>query len=183
MRKAEDYFDEVLKGRWPLVSLSGESLESRCLRLIRDGLLNLDKLPRSDPFWDNTNKEATVYKLADYSADLSEKHPRSPDGPWLGIALAVLYCANDFGSEGFKSLQRLDSDCFEVALPIEAAYAVYARSFFDTSSHCALTIREMGLVQAALDYIEDMKPSDVGRLKWFDSLRDKLMREKTDSRG
>src|SRR3954452_8897397 len=66
-------------------------------RAIIDGLLRLDRLPRTDPFWKTwANDRATMAKLQEYSSRLLDEEPADETALWLSAALRLFYCDNDF---------------------------------------------------------------------------------------
>jgi len=72
-----------------VLNQGGSGLMVKCARIIELALRELDKLPRTDPFWRNTNKLTTQYKRSAYSERRLSENPRDPLANWLRIAWAL----------------------------------------------------------------------------------------------
>jgi len=93
---------------------TSEALRLGCDRLLRkvgecifESLQRLNTLPRTDPFWRNTNKRPTIFKLSEFGRDLLKLNADDRQALWLKASLAVFYGAHDFGSENWKRLREL----------------------------------------------------------------------------
>jgi hypothetical protein len=74
---------------------------------IRDSLQRLNKLPRTDSFWQNTNKRPTVFKLHEFCQFVLRNDPSDELALHTLVALCVLLGANDFGQEYLNRLYQL----------------------------------------------------------------------------
>ncbi|HEU4391816.1 MAG TPA: hypothetical protein VFV34_28780, partial [Blastocatellia bacterium] len=85
---------------------------------ILDSLHRLNRLPRSDPFWDNTNKRPTIFKLNDFCKRLLRENPDDVLCLRCSAALEVFHGSNSFGQHYWTRLHKLAA--LEVSWPIVA---------------------------------------------------------------
>lgn len=62
-------------------------LADRIRAYLRLGLQRLYALSPEDPFWLNTNREPTIYKLQDYFGPRLSSHPDDEDARWIVTSL------------------------------------------------------------------------------------------------
>lgn len=91
-----------------------EALRLGCDRLLRrvgecifESLQRLNTLSRTDPFWQNTNKRPTIFKLSEFGSNLLKLNADDRQALWMQASLDVFYGDNDFGSEHWKRLREL----------------------------------------------------------------------------
>ncbi len=58
----------------------------------RRGLELLDAVPRDDPFWEKTNKKATVYKAGPWFRQVLEANPEDAEARWILAAFGLIGC-------------------------------------------------------------------------------------------
>ncbi len=75
------------------------------------GFWRLDRLSRSDAFWNNTNGLATSYKLAEFAEFEMRGSQNAVDAAWLAIALELHAMADQLSTRPWQVL--LDSGVFE----------------------------------------------------------------------
>jgi hypothetical protein len=135
----------------PRVDTSGVFARARCA--ILNGLVRLDKLPRTNPFWRTwANHRATMTKLQDYSSQLLQENPADEEIIWLAAALSLNYSGNDFASEAWRALHKLGR--FNLAWAIDAAAYVELGSGVFTVGALVDLLRELGLVDQARAYLQ-----------------------------
>jgi hypothetical protein len=139
---------------------------ARAEQAILDGLLRLNRLPRSDPYWATwANDRPTFAKLAEYCTRLRNADPADLGAIWLEVALNLYCCANDFGTESWRALHH--NGCFDVAWPIDAAAVVQLYSGVPTVLALTSLVHELGEEQAARSYLAvRSKCSDVHAAGW-----------------
>jgi len=153
MSDVEQYFIDQWQKNWPSVPLEGDSLRSRCLRAIRDGLRRLDALPREDSFWYPSNKAPTIFKLSEFSTLLLSTDAEDVDALWLRVALDLWHGCNDAGLSSLKRIHDVKPEEFEVEWPIESAYILYSESGINTLEACSTMLFQLGLRQSASEYL------------------------------
>jgi predicted nucleic acid-binding protein len=129
-----------------------------------DGLLRLDELPRTDPFWETwANHRATMAKLGEYSARLLEENPADENVLWLSAALSLWHCSNAFGWSAWRGLHALGK--FEPGWAIDAAATVELESGVPTIEALATLFRELGVITQARAHLDKVvqRGSSTGR--------------------
>ena len=89
------YFDRHVErsgGYW--VPASNPVLADRIRSYLRMGLDRLNHLPPEDPFWKNTNREPTLYKLSEYFGARIQSHPQDEEARWI-VAAKLLHNGQD----------------------------------------------------------------------------------------
>src|SRR5438045_2824610 len=107
--KTSDYFAREIQRSWPYLrdaSPDGAGFPSRAKRALLEGLLRLDRLPRDDPFWHNSNRRATFFKLQDFNRRLVEQDPCDEQALWCQIALAQKDSSGYLSAEAWGQLHR-----------------------------------------------------------------------------
>jgi len=97
------------------------------------GLIQLNTLPPDDPFWVNTNRRPTVYKLSDYFAGVLSESPEDEQARWVLIADYVVNCDNNFASELLMPVVARDHR--NLRWLVSAAEWVWRGSGFPVSEH------------------------------------------------
>src|SRR5579872_2776240 len=69
-------------------------LADRIKAYLRLGLERLNALPPEDPFWIDTNKEPTIYKVQEYFGDRIHSHPDDDEARWI-VASELLHHGRD----------------------------------------------------------------------------------------
>ncbi|MDD2802349.1 MAG: hypothetical protein PHE96_12925 [Methylococcales bacterium] len=96
--------------------------DSFCMKAresIFESLCRLNRLPRSDSFWSNTNFRPTIYKLGDFCRLVLKSNPQDTLALWTIAALDVSNGVDGFGYKQWKVLCDLGN--FDVTWPICAA--------------------------------------------------------------
>jgi hypothetical protein len=78
---------------------------------LRRGLELLDAVPRDDPFWEKTNKKATVYKAADWFRRALEANPGDAEARWILAAIAMNACTQRSWRSWHPWSQRIRPTC------------------------------------------------------------------------
>ncbi|HEY7065119.1 MAG TPA: hypothetical protein VII06_26825 [Chloroflexota bacterium] len=132
---------------------------ARAERATLDGLLRLNRLPRSDPYWATwANDLPTFAKLGEYAARLRDADSSDIGAIWLAAAGSLYACDNDFGSDAWRALHRQDE--FDIAWAIDAAAVVELSSGVPTVEAVGSLIRELGQADAAGSYLSDHLKSE-----------------------
>ena len=135
-------------------------------------LCQLNHLPRTDPFWTNTNRRPTLYKLNDYCRLVLENNPQDTLALWTMAALAVTWGVDGFGYEQWKALHALDN--FDVAWPICAALLQGGHAGISDAVLARLLL-DIGAVEAAMPLLQRYADSDVGNIgAWAKRVLDAL---------
>jgi hypothetical protein len=111
----------------------------RLREALLDGLRRLDALPRTDPFWDGTNRRPTVYKLRELAERTLERGPKEAWACWAYAAISLLWCTNDFGLPGWRGLYELG--LLDPSWPIHAAFHVRVSTGHNTAPAIAGFLR------------------------------------------
>lgn len=115
---------------------------ARLRRALFDGLVRLDALPRTDPFWEGTNRRPTIGKLRDL-AEQSFNEDRGEEWEcWAYAAISLLWWDNYFGMAGWLRLHAMG--LLDPAWPAQAAFHVRAESGYDTAPSLALFLTGIG---------------------------------------
>src|SRR6185295_13901977 len=67
-------------------------LAGRMRTYLRQGLKRLNSIPSDDPFWANTNREPTLYKMGCYFSKNLDRH--NEDHVWIVASCLLLQCAD-----------------------------------------------------------------------------------------
>jgi hypothetical protein len=102
-----------------LPSLGFGEFWHRAAQAVFRSLQRLNELPRDDPFWQNTNRRPTLFKLHDHCARLLRQDTRDEVALWTVAALDVFYGSNDFGRERWATLRRTTG--LDIRWPVYAA--------------------------------------------------------------
>jgi hypothetical protein len=111
-------------------------------------LRRLNRLPRSDPFWTNSNRRPTLPKLNDFCRLNFENNPKDTLALWTMAALEVAGGADGFGSPFWYALHGLGE--FDVAWPICAALLQGGR--------CGISDRALASLLISIDAVEAAQP-------------------------
>ena len=91
-----------------------EAFRLGCKQLLRrtgecifESLQRLNQLPRTDPFWRNTNKRPTIFKLDQFGRRELDIKPDDRQALWMLAALDVFHGSNSFGRAYWMRLQKL----------------------------------------------------------------------------
>lgn len=118
---------------------------------IFESLQRLNKLPRTDPFWQGTNKRPTILKLTDFGTHELKINPDNRQALWTLASLDVFYGANNFGREHWKRLR--ESADFDISWALLAGLWAEV-SFGVGSGEMAKLLMEMGSVGEAHALLE-----------------------------
>src|SRR5262245_47153596 len=87
--------------------LGGVAYVEKAARVIFQSCRRLNQLPRSDPFWENTNLRPTVYKVPEFCQRLLAEDPGDTLALWTLASLSTFWGANDFGQEHRSEERRV----------------------------------------------------------------------------
>src|SRR6266511_3203558 len=121
----------------------GKELYARMQGAIVDGLRRLDALPRSDPFWRDSNGRATHFKLRDYCNRMIASDPRDARALWTMIGLDILHGVNPLATGYWKRLRDLGA--FKIEWLVRMAWWLEASTGEETASPLGREIGELGL--------------------------------------
>lgn len=118
-------------------------------------LRRLNQLPRSDPFWENTNRKPTFYKLTGFCRKVLLK--QDPFDTYALLATIALYL--DSGSlqlceQEWKNLRH--SRDFQGNWLVYAAYELNCCTGMDPSSELVCLAKELQIEDAATALLETM---------------------------
>jgi hypothetical protein len=99
-----DADSEPLRALRLLPGLGCEEFLSTSLESIFASLQRLNRLSRTDPFWNNTNKRPTVFKLDEFCRLILEEDPSDALALRTILAKSVLDCAASFNAQGWKRM-------------------------------------------------------------------------------
>jgi hypothetical protein len=119
----QSFAPEVAQAFASLTRLDGREFSSRVFDAILAGLERMNSLVRTDPFWTNTNRRPTIYKLAEFCHIELIRSPNDPNILFAEAVLAVWFGRNDFGQEAWYALSRLPG--FDLRWPIYAAVTTH----------------------------------------------------------
>jgi hypothetical protein len=90
-----------------LPSLGCKDFLSTALESIFASLQRLNRLPRTDPFWHNTNRRPTVYKLHEFCQLVLQKDPNDALALWTVMAMSIFAGADSSYSREWRRLNEL----------------------------------------------------------------------------
>lgn len=128
--------------------------DSFCMKArgsIFESLCWLNRLPRSDPFWANTNLRPTIYKLGNFCGLVLKSNPQDTLALWTIAALDVSRGVDGFGYEQWKALHGLGN--FDVTWPICAAL-LQGGPVGISDAALATLLLEMDAVEAARPHLQ-----------------------------
>jgi hypothetical protein len=143
---------------------AGDDVFSRMEPAILETLHRLDTLPRDHPFWRNTNKRPTIYKLRDFCEMVLRENPADEGALWCQAALSVSGCDNLFGFQFWKLLHGLGK--LQVRWPIEAACLVQLMSGVPTIEPLVVLLWELELQEEGRAALLELYPSDSAIYQW-----------------
>jgi hypothetical protein len=115
---------------------------------IFESLRRLNRLPRNDPFWTNSNRRPTLPKLNDFCRLNFENNPKDTLALWTMAALDVAGGVDGFGSPFWHALHDLGE--FDVAWPICAALL--------QGGPCGISDRALVSLLIGIDVVEAAQP-------------------------
>lgn len=125
-------------------------LSERVRAYLRQGLKQLNALPGDDPFWINTNREPTVYKIGEYYGERYKAGSRDDKTLWTLIADRLLHCADNEMGDFFRPL--LDRDFATMEWVIASGLWIYNNSGFSHTSSLRDLLRE---IRRDLPHLQD----------------------------
>ena len=163
----DEYFESEIRGSvLGPADLSKDDVFARAARGLRDVLRRLDALPRTDPFWKDTNERATIHKLRRYCAVVTARDPGDVEAWWCHVGLDLWFGANTFGSAGFKGLHALG--LLDPSWPVKAAMDLYRSTGFDASELLGRLAVDLGIeaeILAVLMELGRTQPHVMSRFK------------------
>lgn len=130
-----------------LSSLDGRTFADLAFHAIFTGLNRMNSLARNHPFWNNTNRRPTIYKLGDSCHMELIESPHDPELLWAEAIRPVWWGSGDFGQDAWLELSRLPN--FDVRWPIYAALIVHLTSDF-TEERVSKFLSEANLIREAI---------------------------------
>jgi len=100
------YIPEVARAFQSLIRMDGREFARFAYQAILTGLERLNQLPRSHPFWRNTNRRPTIYKLGEFCRLELAIAPGDSELLKAAALLPVWHGSNDFGQEDWLELCR-----------------------------------------------------------------------------
>ena len=91
----------------------------RATESILSSLRRLNNLPRSDPFWLNTNNRPTIFKLCEFCKRILRTDPGDKLALWTLGSLQVFFGSDDFGQHYWKDLYAAGD--FDMCLAVFAS--------------------------------------------------------------
>ncbi len=178
-----EHFASTVEGEMfaPLIHGVPE-LTAGCNRLIKKAgesifasLQRLNQLERTDPFWHDTNRRPTVYKLSQFCDVVLKETPGDVLALWTHLALDVVWGSKN-GRFDLEQLRQL-----RAAGKLEAEELICAELHieFDCGCGTAFTtaglLRELGLSEEAKPVLEAGRRSADGEIvNWCESVLAKL---------
>lgn len=122
--------------------------------LVVEAFRQLDGLPRSDGFWDGTNRRPTQYKLSSFCAKLLRDRPGDTQVLWMAIAVRSVICL------GFNPriwIRLMVAARPDITWPIVAVLCGEFIGSYDTVRDLAAVLTEAGRIREALPELTRMK--------------------------
>ena len=130
---------------------------------IFESLQQLNNLSRTDPFWQNTNRRPTIFKLDEFGRFVMKTIPDDPQALWMLASLDVFHGATNFGGKHWKKLRELGD--FDVSWAVLAG--LWSEVNFGIGPQAmANLLREMESVaeaQALLELFAESKSDHIAR--------------------
>jgi len=166
----QTHIDHHLAGRLTDADAFRCEFARTAYEVLLTALEHLDAVPRTEPFWRNTNGNPTLTKLDDYCRELVAGHHHAN---WAHKTLAYLksffYCSNDFGSEHFAELFT-QGDTQPETITV-AAFYVYSLTGYDTSDELGRLLARLGLKSRVPALVNSQSQSaDVWVQKWAETV-------------
>ena len=132
------YIPEVARAFQSLIRMDGREFARFAYQAILTGLERLNQLPRSHPFWRNTNRRPTIYKLGEFCRMELDITPGDPELLQAAALLSVWHDRNDFGQEAWLELCRQPG--FDLRWPLYAALTTELTAY-PTAEQTAVFLR------------------------------------------
>jgi hypothetical protein len=121
-----------------LLEKAGESILS--------SLRRLNELPRTDPFWENTNRRPTVYKLHDFCNRLLRDNPQDVLALWTIASLNLLWGVDELSQDQWKRLHDIGN--FDVSWVVHAGLFSYLNAGIEADDLAKLLIDMNGVEES-----------------------------------
>lgn len=147
-----------------------------CESFVKDklsaGFWALDKLDRTDPLWQHTNKLPTLIKLGSYATRQISAGADLVNAAWLLILYNLYHCSQHLEIEPWRILQQHDS----LDAPFLVRTARNSAAYWGDDSVVAFAelVRELDL-DAAVGYdLDRLAESDDEARQWVDKVNIRL---------
>jgi hypothetical protein len=150
-----DAESEVTRALRLLPGLGCKGFLSTALESIFASLQRLNRLPRTDPFWRNTNRRPTVYKLNEFCQLVLQRDPNDALALWTVIAMRIFHGRDNFYPREWRRLY--ESGQLETGQVVCAALCS-GLTGGDTEGFIELLI-EIGAVEEARTMLEQFRAS------------------------
>jgi hypothetical protein len=163
------YPPETLLAVESLRALGCEDFCRRGMESIRDSLRRLNRLPRTDPLWVNTNSRPTIYKLPGFCKRILSEEPGDVLSLWTMGSLSVWAFSNHFGQDWWAQLYRLGQ--LQLIHALHAALLIQITSN-DTADQMAEFLLEIGAVENAAPILAEFHAGAPFLVYWVDRVRE-----------
>jgi hypothetical protein len=123
---ARSFSGDVARSFEALARMDGLQFAHLAFNAVMDGLTRMNSLPRDHPFWQNTNRRPTIYKLSEFCHLELAEDPANSDALLAAAILPVWFASNDFGQEIW--LQIRVQIGFDIRWPIYAASTTHVNA-------------------------------------------------------
>lgn len=142
-----DYFDRTAGG-WLREACRGvPEMERRCREHLLGALTDLDRLPRSHPFWRGSNMRATLTKLGDFYGRPGAPGDALPDAAWKSLAVSLQRGHRRLYMRACRMLWSAGE--LEVDWLLATSANLMGVSGYDTVNMTARLVRSFGLREGA----------------------------------
>lgn len=155
------YPDEMVAALAFLRPLGADRFYELATAALFRSLLRLNHLPRTDPFWHNTNKRPTWFKLTEFCYRLLRANPDDELALWTLGALEVGQSGDTFGQASWTPLHAQGR--FELPWAVCAAYLTSGAAP-DTADQLASFLLEQSSLNTARAVLEPFRRQAAGDL-------------------
>jgi len=160
------YAADIVLAIETLHTVGGERFCELAMSSILDSLRRLNRLPRTDPFWVNTNKRPTIYKLPDFCKGILIDEPHDVLSLWTLGSITVWSYSNQFGQHYWERLYRLGQ--VELTSALTAALLIQITSN-DTAQQFAEFLQESDAIVEGSSHLTRLREHGAAFLcTWVD---------------
>lgn len=141
--------------------------------LVVEAFRQLDALPRSDGFWEGTNRRPTGNKLSGFCEKLLRDRPGDIPVLWMRAGVASVICLYFHPTTWMRLMAATR---FDLSWPIGAALVGEALGSYDTVRDLVAVLTESGRVPEAMPELARMKQKagNINASEWAGKVIDEL---------
>ena len=152
--------------------MDGEAFAQLAYDSLLAGMERMNELPRSDPFWENTNNRPTIFKLPQFRERELAPGTGSDEALWTAVFSHIWHGPNDFGERWWLELSRRGS--LDVRWPVYAALTIHLTAS-STIEQLPDFLRKSKMREAAVPVIHTIaREADGDAVMWAESVLKKL---------